>query len=129
YLDAYAHFWFRKGGGPRRYSFWAADALLARDCVQPNRSLLISLLPDLVANFEAWEKMRRGPNGLFWQNDGEDGMEVSIGGTGYRVTINSYMYGEALAIADFADLSDKPEVARQFRAEATRLKQLVEEKL
>ena len=27
YLDDYAVFWFRKGGDPRRYSFWAADAL------------------------------------------------------------------------------------------------------
>ncbi|MFT4549403.1 MAG: hypothetical protein ACI9UA_004831 [Pseudoalteromonas tetraodonis] len=26
YLDDYAVFWFRKGGSPRRYSFWAADA-------------------------------------------------------------------------------------------------------
>ena len=27
YLDDYAVFWFRKGGEPRRYSFWAADAM------------------------------------------------------------------------------------------------------
>ncbi len=27
YLDDYAVFWFRKGGSPRRYSFWAADAV------------------------------------------------------------------------------------------------------
>ena len=30
YLDDYSEFWFRKGGEPRRYSFWAADALYAR---------------------------------------------------------------------------------------------------
>src|SRR4051812_47219390 len=29
YLDDYAAFWFRKGGAPRVYSFWAADAMLA----------------------------------------------------------------------------------------------------
>ena len=27
YLDDYAGFWFRKGGAPRRYSFWAADSI------------------------------------------------------------------------------------------------------
>ncbi|MCP4311263.1 MAG: hypothetical protein GY790_08380, partial [Bacteroidetes bacterium] len=27
YLDNYARFWFRKGGSPRRYSFWSADAI------------------------------------------------------------------------------------------------------
>ena len=49
YLDDYAVFWFRKGGSPRRYSFWAADALWARHLVRPNRDLLVGLLDDLVA--------------------------------------------------------------------------------
>ena len=31
YLDDYAVFWFRKGGEPRKYSFWAADAMYARE--------------------------------------------------------------------------------------------------
>ncbi len=30
FLDDYARFWFRKGGEPRRYSFWAADSMWAR---------------------------------------------------------------------------------------------------
>ena len=30
YLDDYARFWFRRGGSPRSYSFWAADSLWAR---------------------------------------------------------------------------------------------------
>ena len=33
YLDDYSRFWFRGGGEPRRYSFWAADAIWARYCV------------------------------------------------------------------------------------------------
>ena len=129
YLDDYSAFWFRKGGDPRRYSFWAADALWARHCVHPNPALLTNLLPDLVANFEAWEKARRDPNGLFWQEDGQDGMEVAVGGTGYRPTINSYMFGDALAIARIADLAGRRDLARRFRGEAERIKKLVEEKL
>lgn len=129
YLDDYARFWFRKGGEPRRYSFWAADALLARHLVQPNPTLLTSLLPDLVANFEAWEKARRDPNGLFWQNDGEDGMEVSVAGSGYRATINSYMFGDATAIAQIARLAGRPDLADRFQLEAARLKSLVQDKL
>lgn len=27
YLDDYSRFWFRGGGEPRRYSFWAADSI------------------------------------------------------------------------------------------------------
>ncbi len=129
YLDDYAVFWFRKGGEPRRYSFWPADALYARHLVQPNPSLLINLLPDLVANYEAWEKSHRDPNGLFWQIDDRDGMEVSIGGSGYRATINGCMYGEARAIAAIATLAGKADLAERFRGEAARIKQLVQEKL
>ena len=101
YLDDYAVFWFRKGGDPRRYSFWAADAIWSRCLVTGDDRLAKELLPDLVANYEAWEKTRRDSNGLFWQVDGQDGMEVSISGAlnpkseGYRATINSYMYGDA----------------------------------
>ena len=60
YLTDYATFWFRGGGEPRRYSFWAADALFANHLVHQNTSMLTNLLPDLVKNFEAWEKTNRG---------------------------------------------------------------------
>ena len=56
-------------------------------------------------------------------------MEVSVGGSGYRATINSYMYGDALAIARIADLAGRKDVAERFRGEAARLKKLVQEKL
>ena len=92
YLDDYAVFWFRKGGEPRKYSFWAADAIYARSLVLGDFRLPKELLPDLIANYEAWEKSHLDASGLYWQNDGNDGMEVSIGGSGRRATINSYQY-------------------------------------
>lgn len=129
YLDDYSVFWFRKGGDPRRYSFWVADAIWARALVAGDTRLAIDLLPDLVANFEAWEQTHRDPNGLFWQIDDRDGMEVSIGGSGYRATINSYMYGDAMAIAQIAELAGKPQLAATYRGKARQIRQLVQEKL
>lgn len=121
-LDEYARFWFRGGGDPRRYSFWAADALWSRACVTGDTSLLRELLPDLVANDEGWEKARFDRDlGLYWQEDGQDGMEVSIGGSGARVTLNSYQCGDALAIARIAELAGQPAVAARFRAKADTL--------
>lgn len=128
-LDDYARFWFRSGGEPRRYSFWAADAIWARCRVTGDRALAVDLLPDLVANYEAWEKTHRDANGLYWQIDDRDGMEVSIGGSGYRATINSYQFGDALAIAQIAELAGKSGLARDFRARAAAIKKLVQEKL
>ena len=129
YLDDYSTFWFRKGGEPRRYSFWAADALWARYRVSGNKALVIDLLPDLVKNYEAWEKSNLDPTGLFWQIDDRDGGEMSIGGNGYRATINSYQYGDAVAIAQIAGLAGKPDVACEYRDKAAKIKQLVQEKL
>ncbi len=49
YLDDYAVFWFRKGGEPRKYSFWAADAIEARALATGDDRLCRELLPDLKA--------------------------------------------------------------------------------
>jgi predicted GH43/DUF377 family glycosyl hydrolase len=129
YLRDYARFWFRHGGEPRRYSFWAADALYATYLAQGEAAWVTALLPDLVANFEAWEKSNRDPCGLFWQVDDRDGMEVSIGGSGYRATINSYMFGDAQAIAWIAALAGQRDLAQAYCEKAERIRQLVEEKL
>jgi len=129
YLDDYSIFWFRKGGNPRAYSFWAADAMWARYLVNGNAAFVRDLLPDLVRNWEDWARQRLDASGLFWQEDGQDGMEVSIGGSGCRATINSYQYGDALAIAKLADLAGRADLAADYRGKAARLKELVEQKL
>lgn len=129
YLDDYSRFWFEKGGDPRRYSTWLADALWARYLVSGNAHLLQELLPDLTANYEAWEQTHLDANGLFWQIDDRDGMEMSISGNGYRPTINSYMYGDAIAIAHIAGLSGQSDLAAKYRRKAAKLKKLIQEKL
>ncbi|MGB2824206.1 MAG: glycosyl hydrolase family 65 protein, partial [Phycisphaerae bacterium] len=76
-----------------------------------------------------WEKSRLGPDGLFWQIDDRDGMEVSIGGSGYRATINSYMYGDARAVARVARLAGRRELAAEYDAKAAKIGKLVHERL
>jgi len=129
YLDDYTRFWFHGGGDPRRYSFWVADSICARMQVTGDDRIAKELLPDLIRNYEEWEKAKLDPNGLFWQTDNFDGMEVSIGGSGYRPTINSYMYGDALAIARIADRAGQKEVAERFRTKAEEIKRLTQDKL
>jgi hypothetical protein len=137
YLDDYAVFWFRKGGSVRSYSFWAADAMYARYMVNRNKEFLLGLLGDLVENYESWEKgwehsglhVGRHENGLFLQIDDRDGMEVSIGASGYRPTINSYMYGDAVAISRIAKLAGKVELADVYLKKAEQIKRLVQENL
>ncbi|MEI6177277.1 MAG: glycosyl hydrolase family 65 protein [Verrucomicrobiota bacterium] len=128
-LDDYARFWFRGGGNPHAYSFWAADAIWARSLVNGDTGVAVDLLPDLIRNYEAWEKAKRDPSGLFWQVDDRDGMEVSIGGSGYRATINSYQFGDAVAISRIATLAGQKDVARDFMEKAEQIKELVQTRL
>ena len=129
YLQDYARFWFTEDGEPRRYSFWVAHALYAFCSVKGDFSLAISLLDQLKANYEAWERDKQEPNGLFWQLADRDGMEKAIGGDGFRPTINSYMYGDACAISKLAEMAGDAKTAEEYRKKAETLKTLINEKL
>ena len=142
YIEDYARFWLRRGGevrtriqNNRGYSFWIADSLLAFAKVTGRFDLCVELLPDLIINYEAWEGGQRDANGLYWQRDDRDGMECSISGRlaprqlGYRATINSYMYGDALAIAEIADLAGDIGNAQRFRRRGEEIKRLTQQQL
>ncbi|MGC4035023.1 MAG: hypothetical protein QM764_03610 [Chitinophagaceae bacterium] len=134
YLDQYAKYWFSEGAEPRKYSFWAADAIYNYCIVSGDFTLVKKLLPSLVQNYHNWEKEKLDSTGLFWQVDGQDGMEVSIcgegsDGVGYRATINSYMYGDAIAIAKIARLSGNIDLADSFEQKAIVIKENLQGKL
>ena len=129
YMDDYTLFWLRKGGAARLYSFWIADSVWQRYCVTGDRDEALDLLPDLIKNYQGWEKERRDSTGLYWQSDNRDGMECSIGGSGYRATINTYQYGDARAIARIAELAGNLELAREYNDKAAAIKGLVQQKL
>ncbi len=142
-MDDYATFWLRKGGSPRSYSFWIADAYYNRNLVTPNKPFLTDLLPDLIKNYQAWEKGWSWPgkghkyechigqraNGLFYTIDDRDGGEASIGKHGFRPTLNSFMYGDAKAIAHIARMAGKDDIAKEYEQKAATLKKLIQEKL
>jgi len=56
-------------------------------------------------------------------------MEVSIGGSGKRATINSYMYGDATAISKIAQLAGRADIAGEYKSKAQKIKLLVQRKL
>ena len=125
FMQDYAYFWFRGGGALRSYSFWAANSIKAFAEVHKNELLLTDLLPDFNNNYREWEKSHQCSDGLFWQVDDRDGMEVSIGGSGKRATINSYMYGDAVAIADIASLTRNKKMQEEYSSKAEKLRSLV----
>ena len=143
FVNDYIDFWLTKSGdGIRQYGFWAADAALAFHKVHRNDSIILDQLPLLINNYYEWEKIRRdSTNILFWQQDGKEGMEVSVSGrilnngipiggmSAIRPTMNSYMYGDAKAIATLAKLKNNQSVARTFNEKALLIKKQVQGRL
>jgi len=139
FLDQYLRFWLTSGqnGGLQRhlhqYSGWVAAAVYDRWLADGNAEFAVSLLDSLVLDYHAWERQRLPSNGLFWQYDVRDGMEESASGSrtekNARPTINSYMYGNARAIARLAAMSGKDWLAREYDGKAEALRKLVEDLL
>ncbi|MFM7073899.1 MAG: MGH1-like glycoside hydrolase domain-containing protein, partial [Planctomycetota bacterium] len=130
----YLKYWFRTPGAqPRNYSTWLADSAWAVNDVHRDPAFLIDLLPDLVQNYEEWEKRHFMPDvGLFWQTGHDDGMEFNInsrqtndilrGAPSYRPSFNAYMWADAIAIAKIARLAGKVELAARFEQKAQSLR-------
>jgi hypothetical protein len=138
YLNDYIHVWYRGNNGKpmsklRFYSSWNIDALYNRYSVNNDRSFITDLLPDLEADYTAWEKEKRLPNGLYWQYDVRDAMEETISGgrreKNARPSINSYMYGNAKGLSGIAKLAGKNDIAALYSAKADTIKQTVQSKL
>lgn len=141
YAQDYARYWFHtQGAQPRRYSCWLADAVWAVQAAQGDRAFAIALLPDLVRNYQAWEKERFDEKaGLFWQAGHDDGMEYNIhsrqsqdlmrGAPGYRPTLNSYMWADARAIERIARLAGDTKTANEYAAKAAGIKANLQKQL
>ena len=138
YLNDYTRFWLRGNDGKpqphfHKFSSWFAAAARDRFLINGDKKFLTRLLPDLVADYRQWESERQLPNGLFWQHDVKDAMEESISGSrtakNIRPTINSYMFGNAAAIAEVARLANKPKLTEEFTTKADSLRKLTQENL
>ena len=138
YLDDYIKFWLRgQNGKPEphfhKYSSWFADAVYERYLVNYDRQFVVGLVDDLVSDYRAWESERRLTDGMFWQNDVWDGMEESISGSrrekNIRPTINSYMFGNARAIAAIARIAGRTELANEFDKKEADIRNLVQKTL
>ncbi len=135
YLDDYARFWIGPDGSPRNYSFPIADATLRLYKVHGDLQLIKDTYDGLKRIYAEWESDHRDENGLFWQMDGRDGMEVSISGslssdaTGYRATINSYMYADAMALSAMAEMLGKYLEATTYKEKAGEIKSLMDKYL
>lgn len=138
YMDDNLLIWFRGNDGKamkklRFYSGWNEDAVYNRYLVNGDKKFMIDLLPELEADYAAWEQEKQLPNGLFWQYDVRDAMEETISGgrkeKNVRPSINGYMFGNAKALAAIANLANQKDTALLYTAKAASIKKLTQIKL
>jgi hypothetical protein len=153
YLDQIIHTWFHGNDGhPMKkidsYSSWLTSSLWDRYLVDGRKDSLIALLPSLLWENRQWDGHRwmeplsvskhsddtslstQGYPTLYWQYDVKDAMEETISGgrreKNARPSINSYMYGNDMAIANVAALAGNKTLSACYRLKADTLKHLVE---
>ena len=116
-----------------KFSSWNPYAVQELFKVQGDTAFILSLKPRLEEEYERWERTNRLPSGLYWQGDVQDGMEESISGGRKkqyaRPTINSYMYGNAEALAWMNNLEYDVEKTRLYKKKANTLRHLICEQL
>ena len=138
YLDGIINTWYHGNEGKpmnkmMKFSSWNPDAVYGRYLVNGDLKRLEKMYPDLKAEYARWEESNRLPSGLYWQRDVADGMEESISGgrrtRNARPSINSYMYGNAKALAAIAEKLGKNDEKAYYEAKAKEMKDLVQSRL
>jgi hypothetical protein len=136
YGDAILLYWLRGKGVPNdrlNYSGWTIWAAYQRYLVTGDKESLVGMLDDFIRYYQGWEESRMNPDGSFWQFDVRDAMEESISGSrtnrNLRPPLNSYMYGNAMALVEIGKLAERPDVVETYSRKAAGLKKFVQERL
>lgn len=138
YLDDYINFWLHvdpktKKPHLRSFSSWLQHAVYQRYLVNLDKSFLEKNMAVLDADYKAWEAEKSVPSGLYWQFDVRDAMEESISGSrkekNRRPTINSYMYGNAIAMVKMGEVLGIDSTRKSYTQKAQTLRKLVQDSL
>ena len=138
YLHQILNTWYHGNEGKPmqkmvKFSSWNPAAVYEAYKVHGDKDFLLALKPSLEQEYARWQSTNRLDNGLYWQGDVQDGMEESISGGRKkkyaRPTINSYMFGNAQALAAINALAGDQHKADSYSKEAQQQKSLIENKL
>jgi glycogen debranching enzyme len=138
YLHQILRTWYYGNNGQamtkmNKFSSWNPWAVMNAWKVLGDTAFIVALKPRLEEEYARWKSTNRLANGLYWQGDVQDGMEESISGGRKkqyaRPTINSYMCGNAYALAHLNALTGESDKTLRYLAEADSLRSLILDKL
>jgi hypothetical protein len=138
WLDQIMNTWYKGNDGQpmkkiANYSSWMPHSLWGRYLVDGRKDWIVGMLPSLEWEYNHWESTHTRDGGFYWQADVQDAMEETISGGRkkkyLRPSINAYMYGNAKAIGNIAQLSGDNNKAKTYFDKADDLKEKVHQKL
>lgn len=123
-LPDYIDFWLSGRGKPLAYSWWFPEAVREYCEIQGNEAEFTARrLDGMLKLFYERLESAKTPSGLYFSDDGNDGMERSISGSGLRPTLNSYLIADARALARFCRLNGREKQAEELEDFAGRLRE------
>jgi len=142
YMNAYIDYLCHQGGNNRRYSESIGDAVYARYLVNADSSFAIEQLDSLKQTYNAWSDHWDSSKSLYYIPAMPDATEYTIAsidasggkdgfddGEAFRPTINSYMYGNAMAISHIAVMKGDISTSQEYRQKALALREHIERDL
>jgi Trehalase len=133
---------YQDGGNDRRYSESIADATYARYLVNADSSFIIKQLDSMKMIYDQWNDHWDSSKNLFYIPAMPDATEYTIAsidasggkdgfddGEAFRPSINSYMYGNALAISRIAAMKGDKITRDEYLRKATALRENVDDHL
>ena len=142
YMDGYISYLYQDGGNNRRYSESIADASYARYLVNADSAFIVKQLDSMQRMYGEWSDHYDSTKNLYYIPAMPDATEYTIAsidasggkdgfddGEAYRPTINSYMYGNAIAIARISAMKGDMNSAKEYLQKAAVLKTNVERDL
>nr|AIA12740.1 F5/8 type C domain protein [uncultured bacterium] len=142
YMDGYINYLYQDGGNNRQYSESIADAAYARYLVNADSGFIIKQLDSMKRMYNQWSDHFDSAKNLYYIPAMPDATEYTIasidasggkdgfaGGEAFRPTINSYMYGNAIAISRIAAMKGDTAESRIYLQKAEALKANIEHSL
>ena len=142
YMNGYINYLYQDGGNNRRYSESIADASYARYLVNADSAFVVKQLDSMQRMYSEWSDHYDSTRNLYYIPAMPDATEYTIAsidasggkdgfddGEAYRPTINSYMYGNAMAIARITAMKGDMNTSKEYLQKAATLKTNVEHDL
>jgi hypothetical protein len=130
------------GGDDRHFTDYMADSTWSRYLVDGDAPAATAHIDTQLGLYQEWNDHFDASIGLYWVEplldateytissiDASGGQDGFTGGEAFRPSINSYMWANALAIANAAALANRTDIAVQYRAKAAALKTIFQDNI